>query len=550
MKNVQQRMLNQSPASSATPEPAGSAPPCPPGAVRPGGEAPRCHTNAAAHRGRLARLIGPTGPHVYASEQLLQMAHCQSDQPTGKFFPANYIPALADYPKGLSGSAIANPHTGAVIGARDSKATVTAQSTTKLYMAALLMMLERGEGEAELFATVGRQASDDAFNADSRMQDPEHAHLPLNPFINIGALATTNRVREILQQRQHAGPAAALGPAHPEDVLVDLLRELTGNDAIYVDEAIAESERQTGDNNRRLLGIVIAARDGRLDRHGAPYPSMEQQQVDDAAANYFRQCAIKMSPQDHAKALWALEHKINPLTGQTYLTHRQLEVLKDLTQAAGNYNQSAQLRTKSHDGAIAKSGVGGTQIGWIRSHKTGQPDIPFGVISEGLNAFGNPKAGTSWLGFMGRQNIHFRASNPLKSALQRSADLRPGAVYLPTSRPAPKAVSEQLLGDMLRSDEAFLKQQALADMDDAGRQRVHDRSETGFYLKMAKHPEHANARKLLVARDLHGVMKTYSLVPEHHQGGHGDQRVTIGAAKVVVAVTPDADPYRRPGGQA
>lgn len=103
-----------------------------------------------------------------------------------------------------------------------------------------------------------------------------------------------------MQQRQN--PALdAKGPGlafHPEDALVDLLRELTGNGELHIDEAIAESERQTGDSNRRLLGIVMAAREGKLDRHGAG------------------------------------------------LTHGQISVLKELTQTAGNYNQPQQLRIK------------------------------------------------------------------------------------------------------------------------------------------------------------------------------------------------------------
>ncbi|HEY4541761.1 MAG TPA: glutaminase, partial [Noviherbaspirillum sp.] len=331
-------------------------------------EKPICHLGSGRMRAALLKVADKLkpehGPKTYVTSALLDKAHQQAEQPAGKFFPAGYIPALKNYPKGKTGSAVANPFTGEVIAARDSTMTVTAQSTTKLYMAALLMMLEGPKGENELFRTVGKQPSDEAFNADSRIPDKAQSHKPLNTYINIGAMAVTNRTWELLTERDRQlaeqGKPVPEGGSRPEIVLRDLLRTLTGNDGIEVDHEVAESERETGDNNRRLLGNVARERqtpvDGqpRLDGKGRPYPEMDQERIDESAANYFRQCALKMSPQDHAKALWGLEHKINPETGKKYLTADQLAILKDLTDLAGNYDQSAELAKKTKGGAIAK----------------------------------------------------------------------------------------------------------------------------------------------------------------------------------------------------
>jgi len=180
--------------------------------VRPAGEQPACYAKASARRLQL--------PKVYASVELLNMAHEQAEQPTGKFFPAGYIPLLKNHVKGQTGSAIANPFTGKIIAAKDSKATVTAQSTTKLYMAALLMILKGQKGEDELFATVGKEASMEPFNADSRIKD-DIPHRPTSRLTHISTSAplprrtasgkcwpkrTNNWLRRVKRSRREAVP--------------------------------------------------------------------------------------------------------------------------------------------------------------------------------------------------------------------------------------------------------------------------------------------------------------------------------------------------------
>jgi len=222
-----------------------------------------------------------------------------------------------------------------------------------------------------------------------------------------------------------------------------------------------------------------------------------------------------------------------------------LTILKELSAVAGNYDQSPHLVEKTKDGAVAKSGVGGTQIGWIRSKRRGQPDIPFGVISEGLNNYGNPKAATKWLGFMGQQNIAFKESNWLKRSKQSVNDmLRPGALYTPQAKISPRKISKQLMQKLHRLDEATLKKLALAEMNPEGVQKVFDRSERGFYLKEANPDKPLqNGKKLLTAPGTDGIMRTYTLAVNHNVGGHGDHPDITGAAKIIVSITPDAEPF-------
>jgi glutaminase len=568
------------PSTKKTPDP---ATPASGARVRPDGEQPlsRAAAFGAQQASKLRRaadhLRPKDGPKTYVTPQLLEQMHAQAEQPTGKFWPADYIPLLDNQKQKQRGSAIANPHTGELICARDAHGKVTAQSTTKVYQAIHLIMLMGAKGEDELFKTVGAQPSEEAFNADSRL--PDEPHKPLNPFINIGALATTNRVYEKL---------TAEGK-DPDAEFLKMMRHLTEDPTIETDTAVAESESETGGNNRKLLGNVDRERQALNATlpDGEKFPPIH---IRESADTYFRQCATKMSAANHAKALWNLEHGTNPETGNKYLTPRQLEVVKTLVERSGNYNQSEILgqktgavpkavdgtaapkeasstRKKLHlsfgkkatdgadggvaatgdsaisqateKGAIAKSGVGGTEMGWIRSQIAGQPDIPFASVTEGLNNFGNPKEGIKIMSSLAKLKLAFKEDNPMKRLKQKAEDLRPGAVYTPPTKASPREISKQLMNKMETLDQRELKRLVLAEQTPEAVAKITARSERGFYLKEAKPGEEVeNGKELMRARDVDGNMRAYTLAVGHNVGPHG----TTGGAKVVVSLAPEPLP--------
>lgn len=61
-------------------------------------------------------------------------------------------------------------------------------------------------------------------------------HRPLNPYINSGAIASLYMVSG--------------GPEGRFQRVMELLRKLTANDALSIDEQVYVSEKQTGHRNR------------------------------------------------------------------------------------------------------------------------------------------------------------------------------------------------------------------------------------------------------------------------------------------------------------
>lgn len=473
-------------------------------------------------------------PPVYVTAELLEQLLKNTKKPVQQFFPARYIEPLQNYVPGLTGAAIAAPHTGEIIAAGDSRVAVSAQSTTKMFLAAMLMM--RG-GTNELFATVGGLPSDDAFNAATFMPGMRDEHKPRNPYINIGAMAVNRRFHEI------TGEGSA-------DALLQMLQKLSGNKGIRINEEVASKEYETGANNIRLLGLVNNARSGRSDPEGHAYPLLNDDEVSKSAMDYFRQCAIELSPLDHVKVLHALMHKTNPDTGRPYLDQRQREILVDLNLTAGNYNQSGQISEKTTGRAAFKSGVGGTESGFLRlTQKNGEAlFVPVCVTSGGLNTFGNPEAALKFIKELSRLNLAFKSGNSVRRALQSATHKMPN--ILAESSKKTDSVLRRLLPF---EQQSFLNKLAVSSMDEKGREFIEGRSMPPFYLKWESDnkrnkPAYENALTLLIAPDVNGEMKTYKMHVGHNEGGHGANAATVGAVKIAVSSTPDAQPYRHTGG--
>ncbi|HBR84346.1 MAG TPA: glutaminase, partial [Erythrobacter sp.] len=184
--------------------------------------------------------------------------------------PARYIPALAAVDPRKFGIAIATSD-GRVAAAGDVDEAFSIQSISKVF--ALALALER-EGSA-LWDAVGREPSGDAFN--SIVQLEKEKGIPRNPFINSGAIVTTDR---FIGNR---GVDAAVRD------LLDRLRRMGRNPAITFDEDVARSESEAGERNRALAWFL--ADFGRL-----------LNPVEEVLSVYFRQCALSMSCRQLAES--------------------------------------------------------------------------------------------------------------------------------------------------------------------------------------------------------------------------------------------------------
>ncbi|MXP10105.1 glutaminase [Pseudoblastomonas halimionae] len=272
----------------------------------------------------------------------------------GSGTPAGYIPALAQVDPTKFGIAIAT-RDGSVFCAGDADEQFSIQSVSKVF--ALAMALDR-EGAA-LWEAVGREPSGNPFN--SIVQLEREKGKPRNPFINSGAIVTTDRF---------------IGDRGPDEAVADLLSRLHNmarDTRITIDEDVARSESETGARNRSLAYFM--ADFGRL-----------LNPVEDVLSVYFRQCGIAMSCRQLAEAsLFLAFDGTDPVTGLTMCSTERARRINALMLLCGHYDNSGEFAFDV--GFPGKSGVGGGILASVPGRAT------LAVWSPGLN-----RAGTSLLG--------------------------------------------------------------------------------------------------------------------------------------------------------
>lgn len=268
---------------------------------------------------------------------------------------ADYIPELADIDNRKFGMAIATVD-GQLFTAGDSDEPFSIQSISKVFV--LTMALGR-IGDA-LWERVGREPSGTAFN--SIVQLEYEQGIPRNPFVNAGAIVTTDVV---------------LAGHEPKETIGEILRfvrSLANEEAVYIDEEVARSETQTGFRNVALANYMRAF--GNL-RH----------RVEEVLGVYFHQCAIAMSCAELARAgLYLANAGVSPQAGIAIIPQRRVRRINAIMMTCGHYDGSGDFAFSV--GLPGKSGVGGGILAIV-------PDkAAIAVWSPGLDKSGNSKLGT------------------------------------------------------------------------------------------------------------------------------------------------------------
>lgn len=286
---------------------------------------------------------------------------------------ADYIPSLAKVSPDQFGIAVILAD-GTVHVAGDADTPFSIQSVSKVFT--LTMALQK-HGD-ELWSRVGREPSGSAFN--SIVQLENEGGIPRNPFINAGAIVVSDVVLD------GAEPRAAIG-----DVL-RFVRMLASDDAITIDNDVANSEAATGFRNVALANYMKSF--GNMD----PY-------VEGALKLYFHQCALSLSCRQLAMAgRYLMNDGAHPESGDVIISPLLTRRINALMLMCGHYDGSGEFAFRV--GIPGKSGVGGGILAIV----PGKASIA--VWSPGLNARGNSKLGTR--------------------ALERLADATGWSVFMPT----------------------------------------------------------------------------------------------------------------------
>lgn len=270
---------------------------------------------------------------------------------------ADYIPELAAVDPGQFGISVCLAD-GTQQSAGDSAVPFSIQSVSKVFGLSIAL----GRLGDQLWSRVRREPSGLAFN--SILQLESEQGIPRNPFINAGAIVTTD---------------AALGHRPPREFLAELLtfvRTAAGDEDIHIDRAVARSETETGHRNFALAHFLKSQ--GNLTNP-----------PDLVLGAYFHQCAIAMTVDQLARSgrfLAGFQRLIAP---------ERVRRINALMLTCGHYDGSGEFAFRV--GLPGKSGVGGD----ILAIAPGRASIA--VWCPGLNAQGNSQLGTEALEMLARR---------------------------------------------------------------------------------------------------------------------------------------------------
>ncbi len=289
-------------------------------------------------------------------QRILENIGQQVQREFGKGKVADYIPALARVPPKKFGITVATVE-GDEFRFGDADEPFSIQSMSKVFALSLALKLEG----AKLWTRVGREPSGNPFN--SLVQLEKERGIPRNPFINAGALVTTDTV---VSYDQNAGRT-----------MLEYVRHLSQNPALQYDEEVAMSEKEYGHLNFAMSYF--------LKSHGNLRCN-----VDEVLDVYFHQCALAMSCTDMARAFLHLANRgISPITGEKLIPARRAKRINAVMLTCGLYDAVGNFAYRV--GIPAKSGVGGGIVGVIPGV------LSICVWSPELDAYGNSRVGSKVL---------------------------------------------------------------------------------------------------------------------------------------------------------
>ena len=293
---------------------------------------------------------------------------------------ASYIPELAKVDPSGFGIVLATVD-GRLYEVGDTRRAFTIQSISKPLVYGIAL---EDCGAARVRATVGAEPTGDAFNSISLEAGTGR---PLNPMINAGAIACSSLVGGDTREARLAR-------------VVDAVSAYAGR-PLSVDEAVFESERETGHRNR-AIGHMLRNYDIVTD------------DPDAALELYFKQCSLLIDCRDLALMAATLANGgLHPLTRQRAVKAEFVGPILSLMSTCGMYDFAGEWMLRV--GMPAKSGVGGGIIAVL----PGQLGI--GVYSPRLDARGNSVRGVKVCeALAGELGLHFTQPQRASAAAVRA----------------------------------------------------------------------------------------------------------------------------------
>lgn len=270
---------------------------------------------------------------------------------------ANYIPALQEVKKNDFAMSIIDLDLNEYhVGSYEKPFSI--QSISKLFTFTLALQ----NYSKELYKRVGHEPSGDPFN--SLVQLEYENGIPRNPFINAGAIVTTDALISLYKESTF-------------DYILHFIQEVANDHSINYDKEVYKSELKHGYRNLALINMMKSFNN-------------IKNFTDNVMQTYFKQCSIDMSTQQLAKSvLFLANHGINPLTNEQVVNESKAKRINSLMLTCGHYDASGDFAYKV--GLPGKSGVGGGIVAIVPKK------MAICVYAPRLNKFGNSHAGTKAL---------------------------------------------------------------------------------------------------------------------------------------------------------
>lgn len=289
-------------------------------------------------------------------EQALQDAYQYGCQFTDQGVVADYIPELAKEDPHRVGAAAIGPD-GCLFTMGDAEYKFSAQSIAKIMI--YLGVLENYD-LSYVRKFIGVTPSSKPFNSILELELSHHK-VPVNPFINAGAIVATSLLMEKYRSNTF-------------EMIRKRAREIIGNDHLDYSHSLYLSESNSAFANRALTYMLL--NDGII---------QSDVNVEDLLSAYFRACSLMVNSIDLARLGAVLAHEGKGPDGKQLIRKEHAATIRTVMATCGTYDYAGDFALLV--GIPAKSGVGG---GFVASTKNG---YGFGVYCPGLDSHGNSYVG-------------------------------------------------------------------------------------------------------------------------------------------------------------
>ena len=298
-------------------------------------------------------------------DELLEQILAECQPYTARGAVATYIPELAKVDKNGLGIYI-QCSDGRHYSVGDWNHPFTIQSVMKPILLLLALM---DNGIDEVRRHIGVEATGKPFDA-INVSDTALSSNHLNPMVNAGAILLCTLIK---------------GKDYTErfERLLALIRQLSGDPEITLDEDVYRSEKATGSKNRALAYLLHSQK-------------MITDDVEEVLDCYFRACSIRVCSRDLANMGFALaNHGKLPGSDERLFPSSYAYFINATLTSCGMYDGSADFALRV--GIPAKSGVGGGIMGVVPTR------MGIGIYGPALDEKGNSLAGVQMLSQLSHQ---------------------------------------------------------------------------------------------------------------------------------------------------